>query len=251
MGPDPVYIPGSVEETKSSAAARGAVPTLWPDEVFAPDDPLITRSFDAYHQTWIEPYGGGFLHRDAQFWPVGGLELDHAYLALGRGDVLHQILGWTLSHQTLPGTDAWADEVSPSNNGVAGGDMPHAWVAASYVTLVRELLIRERDSGEVDLFSLDPDGWFGAGNVVSVDNAPTWYGPLSIKTASSVQMNNGKWSGALTLSLALANSTHPAAFVWKVPQPPSKVDGPAGTAYQDGALTIPGSGGVVTLTFGP
>ncbi|MBN1262224.1 MAG: hypothetical protein JXB35_16215, partial [Anaerolineae bacterium] len=93
MGPDPAYIPSAVENLEGPSMARGTVPALWPYEVFSPDDPLLQRAFDYYHQNWIAPYEGGFLHREAQFWPYGGLELAHAYLRLGRGDVLHQILG--------------------------------------------------------------------------------------------------------------------------------------------------------------
>ena len=81
-----------------SAMARGSVPALWPYRVFSPDMPLIAHAFDHYHQTWIDPYNGAYLHIQNQFWPLGGLELAHAYLRLGREDALHQILGWTLSN---------------------------------------------------------------------------------------------------------------------------------------------------------
>ena len=36
-------------------------------------------------------------------------------------------------------------KIGGSNGGFSGGDMPHAWAAASYTTLVREMLISEHN----------------------------------------------------------------------------------------------------------
>jgi hypothetical protein len=246
MGSEPAYIPSAVENVEGTAMARGTVPALWPVEVLPREMPLVARSFDYYYQRWIAPYQGGFRHREGQFWTYGGLELAHAYLRLGRMDVLHQILAWTLSHQTLPGTFAWAEQVNPANGGFSGGDMPHAWAAASYATLVREMLISERDDA-LELFSGVPDWWLGTGQVIALQNAPTHFGVMDLRTESTVQQTDAGWNGTLTISISGANP--PGGFRWRLPHTPAAVVGPPGTTVDDGRLIVPSEGGSVRLTF--
>jgi len=247
MGPEAAYIPGAVEGVESSAMARGTVPALWPVEVLSRDLPLLARAFDHYHQLWVAPYKGGFRHRAGQFWPYGGLELAHAYLRLGRTDVLHQILGWTLSHQTLPGTFAWAEQVSPVDGGFSGGDMPHAWAAAGYATLVREMLFSESD-GALHLFAGAADWWLSDGQSIVVENAPTHFGPLDLRTESTLQQSDAAWQGTLTLTLAGAEP--PGGYRWQLPRQPVSIDGPVGTGIKDGWLIVP-TDGIISLTFAP
>ncbi len=246
MGPEPAYVPGAVEEVESSAAARGTVPVLWPVRVLSPEEPLLARSFDVYYRRWIAPDGGGFRHRQGQFWPYGGLELAHAYLRLGRTDVLHEILGWTLSNQTLPGTFAWAEQVDPENGGFSGGDMPHAWAAASYATLVREMVVSE-NKGALELFTGVPDWWLEAEQTINLRECPTHFGVLDLRTESSVQQTDSGWDGVLTLTVS--GATPPDGFRWELPYIADVVDGPAGVAIDGDWLTIPGDGGEVQLTF--
>jgi hypothetical protein len=248
MGPEPAYIPGSVEEVESSAMARGTVPVLWPVRVLSPDAPLLARSFDQYYQRWIAPDEGGFRHRQGQFWPYGGLELAHAYLRLGRQDVLHEILGWTLEHQTLPGTFAWAEQVDPKDGGFSGGDMPHAWAAASYSTLVREMVVSEND-GALELFTGVPDWWLGAEETIGLENAPTHFGTLNLRTESTVQQTESGWDGVLTLTVS--GAAPPEGFRWRLPRRADGVEGPPGVTVDGDWLLIPGDGGRVALTFAP
>ena len=246
MGPEPAYIPGAVEDVESSAMARGTVPALWPVQVFSPDSPLIARSFDTYHKRWIAPDSGGFRHRQDQFWPYGGLELAHAYLRLGRKDVLHEILGWSLEHQTLDGTYAWAEQVDPETGGFSGGDMPHAWAAASYATLVREMLVSERED-HVVLFSGVPGWWFEDDRTITMVDAPTHFGPLNLHTEGSVQNADGVWEGVLRLTLSGAEPLQ--GFRWELPNDVHSVEGPPGVTVEDGWLTVPSGGGTVRLVF--
>jgi hypothetical protein len=248
MGTEPAYIPGAVEELESSAMARGTVPALWPIRVLSPESPLLMRSFDYYHQRWIAPDNGGFRHRHSQLWPYGGLELAHAYLRLGRKEVVHQILGWTLKHQTLPGTFAWAEQVDPETGGISGGDMPHAWAAAAYATLIREILVTENEEA-LELFSGVPDWWFKEGQVITLENAPTHFGVLDLHTQSTVQQTDSAWDGTLTLTLSGAEP--PQGFHWRLPHEVDVLDGPPGVMVGDAWLTIPSEGGSVRLAFTP
>ncbi len=246
MGPEPAFIPGAVENTTDSAMARGTVPALWPTEVFPRDMELLARSFDIYHRLWLQPDNGGFRHLGGQFWPYGGLEVAHAYLRLGRTDVLHQILGWTLQNQTIPGTFAWAEQVNPANSSFSGGDMPHAWAAASYVTLVREMLLSERGD-TLELLSGVPDWWLADGRTIAVKGAPTHFGALNLRTENELTQSEAGWNGTLTLTLS--GATPPAGFRWRLPVQPAAVSGPDDIKIEAGWLIVPPEAGKVGLSF--
>ena len=248
MGPDPEYIPGAVESTTGSAMARGTVPALWPNEVLPRNIDLISRSFDTYHRLWIEPDNGGFRHLGGQFWPYGGLELAHAYLKINRTDVMHQILSWTLRNQTLPGTYAWAEQVNPLNGGFSGGDMPHAWAAASYTTLVREMLISERDD---TLFLLQgaPEWWLTESREIILANVPTHYGNINILTLNDIIPSENGWNGTMTMKLSGASP--PNGYRWELPNQPSAISGPSGTRIENGVLLIPSGDNEIQLDFEP
>jgi len=246
MGPLPPYIPGSLENRSGSAMARGSVPAIWPTEVLSPNSDLIQRSFDYYHKLWVDPDNGGFRHLEGQYWPYGGIELAHAYLKIGRSDVLHQILSWTLQNQTLPGTYAWAEQVNPSNGGFSGGDMPHAWASADYVSLIREMLINEQDTF-ISLFEGTPLWWFTDNRTVTIQNAPTHFGTISVHTYGNLTIDNNKWLGKLHLDVS--GDSPPNGYQWKLPQTPSKLSGPDGTTFVDGNLLIPNKRSNIILYF--
>ena len=246
MGPNPAYIPGAVEGTTSSAMARGTVAALWPHEIIPRNTDLITRSFDTYHKLWIEPDNGGFRHLGGQFWPYGGLELAHAYLRINRTDVMHQILSWTLRNQTLPGTFAWAEQVEPANGSFSGGDMPHAWAAASYATLVREMLISERNDA-IELLKGVPEWWLTDGRKIAINNAPTHYGELSLHTSNDIRVTETGWNGTLTMKLS--GTSPPNGYHWKLPKQPSVISSASDTKLEDGFLIIPGGSNVIELVF--
>ena len=248
MGPEPAYIPNGPEDVTSSAMARGSTNALYPVEVFARTDPLVTRSFAAYYEQWIAPQDGGYKHIYGQLWPYGGLGLARDYVRLGQQGIVHQILGWTLENQTLDGTFAWAEQVNPDTGGISGGDMPHAWAASSLITLVREmLLIHNWD--DVELFAGVPGSWLEAGKTVALRQAPTPFGPVTATLEGNLSRFDPAWAGTVTLAVE-ATATPPAGYRWRLPQRPSRIEGDAAiTLDDDGWLSIPPEGGHVVLTF--
>ena len=247
MGADAAYIPNGPEDITSSAMARGSANSLYPRFIFDRDDPLIVRSFNEYHQRWIEPSGGGYTHIFNQWWPYGGMGLARDYIRLGRQDILHQILGWTLTHQTLPGTFAWAEQVNPGNGSFSGGDMPHAWAAATYLMLIREMVVLHADD-QLEILGGVPGSWLTAGKQVSLYDAPTVYGAIQLNTESALQIEGDVWVGQLELTVEGANP--PGGYIWRLPVGPV-IDVVSGSAeIVDGWLIIPPKGGTVTLQFG-
>ena len=58
------------------------------------------------------------------------------------------------------------------------GDGHHGWAAADFLSLVRNLLVREvAGTGELALCSMLPPAW--AGQAIEVHDAPTHFGPVS------------------------------------------------------------------------
>jgi hypothetical protein len=228
--------------------ARGTTVSLYPVEVFPASDPLIARSFQHYYSKWVAPDKGGYRHIWGQWWPYGGLGLARAYLRLSQQPIVHEILGWTLDHQTLPGAYAWAEQVSPDHGGITGGDMPHAWAAATFVTLVREMLVLRRGD-TLELFAGVPASWLAAGNAVGLRDAPTEFGTLTTLVESDLDTSRSEWEGTLTLNVA-GSARPPGGFAWLLPRAPAWVQGPPGTEMRDGRLFVPSEGGTVRLGYG-
>jgi hypothetical protein len=250
MGSPVPYIPASVETLDNPGMARGTTPALHPYPVLNTDDPLLQRSFETYANRWIKPNGGGYLHREGQFWTYGGIELANAYLRLDRGDLVHQILGWTLAHQTLPGAFAWAEQVDPNDFSFSGGDMPHAWMASSLTILIRNMLVLEYARGPADdaltLFQTAPVWWFEGDRGVTTRDLPTLYGPLDLTTSGDLRLEEERWVG--TLTLALAGAEPPGGYRWRLPFAPASLTSTNNATVVDGWLIMPAPG-EVSLTF--
>ncbi|HLH74659.1 MAG TPA: hypothetical protein VKX96_15330, partial [Chloroflexota bacterium] len=177
------FIPNGPEDTHSTAMARSGTPALWPVDVLDPKSPLVQHTFEAYYQWTIKPYGGAYRHYGDNDWPYAGLSLAHAFYQLGMMDHVWTILQWTFAHQTAPHLYAWAEAVTPTSATFASGDMPHSWMAAELIMLVRDMLVREQDNAiAIGPF---PDAWLSAGQHVDLKGMPTALGPVSYSMTRS------------------------------------------------------------------
>lgn len=163
-GPTGVLTPGM---------ARGASPSLWPEQVLDPSSALARDSFRYYYQQFVAPNGGAYSHLYGQWWPYGGLELAHDALFLGMREELGTVLDYTLDHQTAPGLFAWAEGVDATTGGFGEGDMPHAWASAELVNLVRDMLLYENGDHLV-IGGGVPASW--RGQLVEARHMPTHWG---------------------------------------------------------------------------
>lgn len=173
------YIPNGPGEFASAAAARGTSCALWPCEALDPSDPLVTRSFDAYWRKWIEPSGGGFAFR-RHYWPYAGLDLAQGYLMLGQRERAWAILKWSVEHDATRGLYSWPEGMSMNDLTLAEGDMPHGWMSAACVSMVRNMLVRESGGGLL-LLSGVPKDWLKPGAVISIKDFPTEFGKVSYR----------------------------------------------------------------------
>ena len=109
-------------------------------------------------------------------------------LELGRVEdflrIFYTLLAANISHETLT-TGEWR-----------GNAQPHIHSISSLVRMFRTMLMQERD-GKLYLLQGIPRRWLADGQEIKIEEAPTWYGPLSLRTSSEI--NNGH----LTMELSV------------------------------------------------
>ena len=126
--------------------------------------------------------------------------------------------------------------------------MPHAWAAASYATLVREMLISEHNDTLV-LLQGAPEWWLTESREILLNTLPTQYGKLNILTRNNINPIENGWSGTITMKLSGASP--PNGYRWDLPNQPSKISGPSGTRIKNGVLVIPSGKHEIKLDFEP
>jgi hypothetical protein len=163
-------------------------PALYPGRsmgVALPED-LFARS---YRKFWeragrFSHYDGGwYVEYEQLFWGYN-VQLAMPPMYVGMEDVALKSIAWSLDHQACPG--GWAEgyvtcdgargtrEVCP---GPLVGDVPHGWVAAYYVLLLRNMLMREED-GALLLLPCIPETWLARGERIGLKKAPTYFGSI-------------------------------------------------------------------------
>jgi len=183
------YIPNGPEDKDSSSMARGTSPGLWPGMILDPRDPLTLRSFDVYWEKWIAPTGGGYVHWGS-VWGYG-MELGACYVLLGQRERAWKMLRWHLDHQSAPGVYAWGESFDPKTGRFRGGDMPHTWVGADYLNLLRTCLMYERGEQLMLLAGL-PEEWLRGDKTFSVASMPTYWGDLDMTVTPAAAAPDGK-----------------------------------------------------------
>jgi hypothetical protein len=244
------FVPNGPEDVQTSAMARGTTPAVWPIRSLAGVDALalLGGSFRTYYGMWIAPQGGGYSHYLGTLWPYGGLGIAHAALRLGMLEPTWQVLDWTMSHQTLPGTYAWGEAINPQTGGLELGDMPHSWAAAELISLLRDLVLAEQD-GVLLVNPGTPDSWLDPGRRVVLSNAPTEYGPVSVRLSRVPQLPGGSPPDLLVQ----LDGAPPRGWLVRVPGKPAQVlvDGRPTGVRADGQIPVsPGRHAVVVRYIG-
>lgn len=156
--------------------------TIYPGEVFAPDDPIVRNLCDLYERiddAESVPTGTGWLPYRA-LWTYEAAFAAQVWLYAGRPDKAVDYL-YAFANHASP-TRVWREEQSlhATDNGQFFGDMPHNWASAEFIRLVRHLLVYER--GEtLELLPGLPENWIAAGAVTELAATPTRFGAVSLK----------------------------------------------------------------------
>ncbi|HEY5914050.1 MAG TPA: malectin domain-containing carbohydrate-binding protein [Verrucomicrobiae bacterium] len=172
------YFPPSWEKL---GTPWGNTETLWPTELFAPDDARVAALANHARREFM----GGFVE-DTIRWS-GLPDVIHPYmssyttmasLVRGEHEQFVQDFYWYLLHSTA--THAFPEGIFYKKRTAWSDTIPHATGAANYAFLLRHALIHERGD-ELHLLRGAPDWWLEAGREIRVENAPTHFGPLSLR----------------------------------------------------------------------
>ena len=141
-----------------------------------------------------------------------------------------------LAHTT--GTNAgWEAATSPFGDRVIDdATTPHGWWAAEYVTMLRNMLVRE-EGRDVVLMSAVSPSWLRPGRRISVRRAPTHFGTVSFRLTAT--------GGGAVLSWT-SNLRAGSRLRWRVPFAARGVRAPG---LRAGHITLPGRSGRVSVRW--
>lgn len=186
------HIPcGPTHGFRNSQAARGTSVGLWPTQALNVSDKLVQDSFNHYWSAFF--VDGGFIHGGTSpncFWPYVTMGLAHDFMLLGWDDKALSSFRWVLNNTVAP--SAWPELMDENIRlgalGGGWGDQPHGWATAEYILLVRDMLLMEDGSKLLLTPCIDPS-WLADGSIISVKDAPTYFGEVSFFIQS--HLDNG------------------------------------------------------------
>jgi hypothetical protein len=153
--------------------------SLFPGQVFSPDDPLVQGNMAMLRAAEQEGLVQDTGWLKGGLWTYFGSFYGHAWLWLGDGDKAARTL-YAFGNHASP-LLAWREEQMPVGQGVqVVGDMPHNWASAEFIRLVRHSLILERGN-ELHLFEGVPAKWARPGAVIRAKDIATEFGPTSLE----------------------------------------------------------------------
>ncbi len=114
--------------------------------------------------------------------PYLSAQLARAKLALGDADGCMEILQ-ALARSASP-TWCWPEAIHPRTGGGCMGDGDHGWAAAEFLSLVRQILVRETSQG-LELLSGVPAEWITLG--LRLTGATTTFGTLDLEVRPEIE----------------------------------------------------------------
>jgi hypothetical protein len=151
----------------------GSLVACHPLRLWRADDPAMRATAEVLRERFS--VGPAFFQGISHTGLGTYLTLQLAFVELESGDrrALER-LAWMLEAATA--TFTWPEAIHPQLGTGCMGDGHHGWAAAEFLSLVRNLLVRETDGG-LALCSMLPEQWAGQG--IEVHDAPTHVGRLS------------------------------------------------------------------------
>ena len=202
------YLPGSVELADFDPAATAVGLQLGGE---AQDDP--DASLQATLARYVQELGqirSGRAKRES-FTPYE-MRIADALIRIGQRDAAWDVLGFHLAGRRPAGWNQWPEIVwTDETQGRWLGDMPHGWVAATFLLAVRTALVYERASDQALVVAAGvPARWLASGEPLRVSRLPTGWGPLDYEIRRAP-------SGAMDVRIAGALSLPPGGVVLALP----------------------------------
>jgi hypothetical protein len=176
---------------RMDAGAVGSLVASYPLQLCAPDDARMLGT--AEHLLSRCFVRGGFFQDMVHAGINPYLTLQVAQVLLRAGD--RRALSLVEAVAGLAGpTGRWPEAVHPRTGGGCMGDGEHAWAAAEWVMMVRNMFVREEEPGTLVLASgLKPE-WLASGKEISFGPAPTPHGPVTVKVSPTESGARVSWT---------------------------------------------------------
>jgi hypothetical protein len=205
----------------------GTLVSWFPLRLMPSDSPLLEGTLSALEEALFYE-GALFVNTGHSGWGTYlNMRLAGCRLLQGSPKGWEAML-WLLRHASP--TYNWPEAIHTRSLGGSAGDGQHGWASAEWLLLVRALLFQE-ERRRLVLTPALPADWLTSAGYLSVENAPTRFGPISYHL---------EWDGDRHLHLQLTprwRST-PPEVVWRAP-------GAAASAQVDGSPASPSAGGLV------
>ncbi|HEX9889259.1 MAG TPA: hypothetical protein VGA69_07255, partial [Nitriliruptorales bacterium] len=155
----------------------GSLVACEPLRLLDADDPLIEGTADLIRERFC--YGPAFFHGIAHTGYGTYLTLQLAAVELENHDPrAWERLRW-LADAATP-TWTWPEAIHPRLGTGCMGDGHHGWALADFLSLIRQVLVRERRDGRgLELLGVLPPEW--RGEPLAVHDAPTHHGTISYR----------------------------------------------------------------------
>jgi hypothetical protein len=168
------WIPAAVDQ--KGGQDWGNLWPVYPTGLYSPSDDLVQRTMRHARSRFAEgiaTYMDGRLLHDYL-----GFRVFQTDLAAGDPDRALDGLYAELAHTTATHGGFETGVRVYGSRAVDDNMTPHGWFAAEYVSLLRNMLVRERPDGIALMSALSP-AWLKPGQRVSVREAPTTFGKVS------------------------------------------------------------------------
>lgn len=211
------YIPGSADAGDFDAVSTAIAAWLTEQTDFLEREgllPALEYTLDKYYyETFLPRLGHGvqFAYTPYEMRVAG------AYLMLGQKDKALKMLDYFLRDRRPLEWNQWAEVVHPGYRDPGYvGDMPHSWIGAIYINLVRALFVHEK--GEQLILSSGVDErWLEEQEKIGFAGFPTHFGNISYALSSQ--------DNVLTASFSVTNLNPGQGFVFKSPFPGRAIAG--------------------------
>jgi hypothetical protein len=172
------YIPGSVELGDFDPTSTAIAVTLGSEQAHLPE-PALVRTFEKYYDH-VQARRHTIVDGEDAYTPYE-LRNVGVLARLGQRARAAELLELFLADQRPAAWNEWQEIVWRDSAAPRFiGDMPHTWVASSYIQSVRIMLAYERESDRALVVAAGvPEAWVASEPGVVVKRLPTYYGVLS------------------------------------------------------------------------
>jgi len=171
------------------AAAVGNLVAVSPLGVASPTDPWVGPTVDFLLERCFRK--GLFFQSIVHTGLNPYLSVQVARVLQARGDArFHDVLQ-ALMDAASP-TWCWPEAIHPASGGGCMGDGDHGWAAAEFLSLVRDMLVRESSEGILLLDGV-PASWFRSGRPLGIERAPTDHGEFDVRVVPEDDFARVEW----------------------------------------------------------